>query len=340
MKLFILFLFLSFSTVAQYISGYAPFINEAELAICDSSYTKALKAYQTAFSAVDTPFSSDYENAAKCAFLTFDSGLGKFYLRKLVARGYTVAQFENDVQGLLFREALQDPIFKKELQEEYKNYSKRYFASLGMSQNKELMHHWMKYNRWLNEPQKVDSLIVTKKFFADFLKKEWEVGFPKKDDVLKNLLFVEYLKDTTIEFKTPKDFEKKIIIAVDEGRLSGEDAYQILKNRYSSFLQLSDFLFIKVSYNPYLCPDKEKLENKIDKWLINNKLIASGEGQKIDKLRTKIGYESLKDELRKRQFSMQCNDEGNFDLRCPRNYTHYPTSCQELHFLVNELEVF
>jgi hypothetical protein len=37
---------------------------------------------------------------------------------------------------------------------------------------------------------------------------------------------------------------------------------------------------------------------------------------------------------------MICNDECNFDLRCPRQYTQYPTTCEEAKELLTGMRFF
>ncbi|WP_259015620.1 hypothetical protein [Emticicia fluvialis] len=81
---------------ADFTRVYYPIINEAELAIVDTSYYEALQFYNEAFANVQRPFAKDYYNAAICATMVGKMPLVFEYLEKIVEKGYKVANFRKD----------------------------------------------------------------------------------------------------------------------------------------------------------------------------------------------------------------------------------------------------
>lgn len=337
-KITLLFL-ISFTSFGQYLKSYYPLINEAELAIVDSNYHKALTLYRTAFSAVEKPQSADYENAAKCAFLTFEEASGKYYLRKMANDGYSENYLKSDVQHLLFRDAFADAAFAKDMKSRYNdfiiNQQKAYKKDstitdlLGKLWKRSILEKGTKNKA---EIERINQL------FSDFLTARWKIGVDFTDQ-LENALVVQLLQDESVSFTTKK-LDKTLISAIDAGNLSPVDAYSILTVRGFDFLKKSERLLTKISVNAYVCDDKESIEKLLDKWLIDSNLFKGKDYHKINEIRMTIGHESLEDELKKRVHSMRCNDECNFDLRCPRNYIHYPTTCDETKKLIEGLDIF
>ncbi len=76
---------------------YHPIINEAELAIVDTSYYEALDFYKAAFANVQKPFAKDYYNAAICAAMVGKLPLTFEYLEKIVEKGYPADSLRKDV---------------------------------------------------------------------------------------------------------------------------------------------------------------------------------------------------------------------------------------------------
>ncbi len=76
---------------------YHPIINEAELAIVDTSYYDALDFYKAAFANVKKPFAKDYYNAAICAAMVGKLPLTLEYLEKIVEKGYPTDSLRRDV---------------------------------------------------------------------------------------------------------------------------------------------------------------------------------------------------------------------------------------------------
>lgn len=97
-KLFWLLWFSGFISYAQtdFTRIYHPIINEAELAIVDTSYYEALEFYKEAFANVEKPFAKDYYNAAICATLIDKMPLAFDFLEKIVEKGYQVKNFRKD----------------------------------------------------------------------------------------------------------------------------------------------------------------------------------------------------------------------------------------------------
>ncbi len=339
MKTLILVLLTSFTAFGQYIEKYYPLINQAELAIVDSNYRQALTLYRTAFSQVETPHGEDYMNAAKCAFLVFDETSGKFYLRKLAGYGYTLDYLKSDVQNALFRDAFIDEAFTELFETKAKAYDDK--QNKEWANNKPLIEAFQKLNQKRElETDKSDNvaLEILNREFTEYLQQKWETGFDFSDR-FKGYLLLNLLQDKSIPF-SEKKLEKVLITAVDAGNLSPRDAYEVLAFRKYDFLNASERLLTKISVNPFVCEDKKTIEPMVDKWLTDNQLITSKTGQKINEIRKRFGQESLEDELKKRIHSMICNDECNFDLRCPRQHTQYPTTCEETKELLSGMELF
>lgn len=339
MKALLLLLFTSFTVCGQYIERYYPLINQAELAIVDSNYQQALTYYRTAFANVESPHGSDYENAAKCAFLVFDETSGKFYLRKLASYGYDLDYLKSDVQNTLFRDAFTDVAFAELLAEKANEYYEK--QKVEFADDKYLNEMLRKfYQKSQLEEDKSDdvALEILNREFTEFLQKKWEVGFDFNNR-FEQYLLVYLLQDKSIPF-SEKKLEKVLISAVDNGSLSPDNACQILAVRKYDFLNASERLLTKISVNPFVCEDKEIIEPFVEKWLTDKELIASKTGQKIDEIRKQFAHESLQDELKKRIHSMICNDECNFDLRCPRQHTQYPTTCEKTKELLKGMELF
>ncbi|MDP5121520.1 MAG: hypothetical protein NWQ46_07995 [Spirosomaceae bacterium] len=339
MKTLLLLLLASCTASGQYIEKYYPLINQAELAIVDSNYQQAFTHYRTAFSNVERPRGTDYMNAAKCAFLVFDETSGKFYLRKLVGYGYNLEGLKSDVQQALFRDALNDVAFTELLEAKAKEYDEE--QNKEWANNKPLIETFRKLNRKRElETDKNDNVAmeILNREFTEYLQQKWEAGFDFSNR-FEQYLLVNLLQDESISF-SEKKLEKTLIAAVDAGNLSPEDAYGILAVRKYDFLNVSERLLTKVSVNPFVCEDKGTIEPFVDKWLTDKQLIASKTGQKIDEIRKQFAHESLTDELKKRIHSMICNDECNFDLRCPRQHTRYPTNCEQTKELLNGMELF
>ncbi|GAB3506216.1 hypothetical protein [Emticicia fontis] len=97
-KLLLLLFFYSSISYAQidFTRIYHPIINEAELAIVDTSYHEALAFYNEAFANVEKPFAKDYYNAAICATLVGKMPVAFDFLEKIVAKGYLVENFRKD----------------------------------------------------------------------------------------------------------------------------------------------------------------------------------------------------------------------------------------------------
>lgn len=339
MKTLLLILLASFSVCGQYIEKYYPLINQAELAIVDSNYRQAFTHYRTAFSNVERPRGTDYMNAAKCAFLIFDETSGKFYLRKLAGYGYDLGYLRSDVQQALFRDALTDVTFAELLEAKAKEYDGE--QNKEWANNKPLIETFRKLNRKRElETDKSDdvALEILNREFTEYLQQKWESGFDFGDRFQRHIL-LNLLQDESISF-SEKKLEKSLITAVDAGNLSPEDAYEVLAVRKYAFFNDSERLLTKISVNPFVCEDKEIIEPFVEKWLTDKQLIASKTGQKIDEIRKRFAHESLTDELKKRIHSMICNDECNFDLRCPRQHTQYPTTCEKTKELLKGMELF
>ena len=81
----------------DFIRIYHPIINEAELAIVDTSYYDALDFYKAAFANVRKPFAKDYYNAAICAAMVGKIPLTLEYLEKIVEKGYPADSLRKDV---------------------------------------------------------------------------------------------------------------------------------------------------------------------------------------------------------------------------------------------------
>lgn len=95
--LLLLFLYSSISYAqVDFTRVYHPIINEAELAIIDTSYYEALSFYNEAFANVEKPFAKDYYNAAVCATLVGKMPVAFDFLEKIVAKGYLVENFRKD----------------------------------------------------------------------------------------------------------------------------------------------------------------------------------------------------------------------------------------------------
>jgi hypothetical protein len=73
------------SNIVDFTKVYHPIINDAELALIDSSYVEALDLYAAAFQNVDKPFAKDFYNASICAFYANKQTLMFEYLTKLAA---------------------------------------------------------------------------------------------------------------------------------------------------------------------------------------------------------------------------------------------------------------
>lgn len=339
MKSIVLLLLTSFTASGQYIKDYYPLINQAELAIVDSNYREALVSYRKAFAAMKEPRGRDYENAAKCAFLIFDEIGGKFYLRKLANYGFSEEYLKNDRQHLLFRPAFDDVTFSEEMKARYDDSVKK--QNEEFSQKSQLNGLFAKLNKKVKLQQsKNDSaaLDTLNREFSDFLIAKEKAGWILSDRY-ENYVVLYLLRDETVKFESKK-LEKALVAAVDSGYVDPEEAYSVLTTRQYDFLAQSDRLLIQVSVNPFVCEDKESIEPKLEKWLTDKALLGSKTAQKINKIRAGIGYESLEDEFKKRIHSMTCNDEGNFDLRCPRQHTYYPTTCEKTKELLNGMEVY
>lgn len=76
---------------------YHPIINEAELAIVDTSYYEALDFYKEAFANVKKPFAKDYYNAAICAAMVGKMPTVFDYLEKIIEKGYPSDSLRKDV---------------------------------------------------------------------------------------------------------------------------------------------------------------------------------------------------------------------------------------------------
>ena len=339
MKTLLLLLFTSFSVCGQYIEKYYPLINQAELAIVDSNYQKALMLYRTAFANVEKPRGTDYMNAAKCSFLVFDETSGKFYLRKLAGYGYNLGYLKSDAQQTLFRDALTDIPFAELLDAKAKAYYEKQNAELAEDKYMTEMLRKFQQKRQSERDKNDDvALEILNREFAEFLQQEWEQKFDFSNRYERYLL-VNLLQDESIEF-SEKKLEKILIENIDKGYVSPSEVYEILSVRKYDYLNQSERLLTKISVNPFVCEDKETIEPMVDKWLTDKDLITSKAGKKIDEIRKKFAHESLQDELKKRIHSMICNDECNFDLRCPRQHTQYPTTCEKTKALLKGMTLF
>jgi hypothetical protein len=339
MKILLLLLLTSFSVCGQYIEKYYPLINKAELAIVDSNYQEALTLYRTAFANVEKSRGTDYMNAAKCSFLIFDETSGKFYLRKLAGYGYDLSYLRTDVQQALFRDVLTDVTFAELLETKSKEYDKKQKEEL--TNDKSTMEMLRKlYQKGELERDKSDkvALEILNREFTEYLQQKWEAGFGFSNRFERHIL-LSLLQDKSIPF-SEKKLEKTLIAAVDKGGLSPDDAYQVLAVRKYDFLNASERLLTKISVNPFVCEDKEVIEPMVDKWLTDKELITSKKGREINEIRSRFAHESLEDELKKRIHSMICNDECNFDLRCPRQHTQYPTTCKKAEELLSGMKFF
>lgn len=339
MKTLLLILLTSLTVCGQYTEKYYPLINEAELAIVDSNYQQALTLYRTAFANVKAPRGTDYMNAAKCSFLVFDETSGKFYLRKLAGYGYNLGYLKTDVQQALFRDALTDIPFAELLDAKAKEYYTKQNEELAADKYmSELLRKYQQKRQLEHDKKDEIELEILNREFTEFLQQQWESGF-NFGNRFERYLLVNLLQDESIPF-SEKKLEKSLIAAVDNGGLSPREAYGILSLREYDFLNKSERLLTKISVNPFVCEDKESIEPMVDKWLTDKQLIASKTGRKIDEIRAKIAHESLTDEFKKRIHSMICNDECNFDLRCPRQHTQYPTNCEQTKTLLQGMELF
>lgn len=339
MKILLLFLLASCTACGQYIEKYYPLINQAELAIVDSNYQQALTLYRTAFANVEAPRGTDYTNAAKCAFLVFDDTSGKFYLRKLAGYGYNLGYLKSDVQQALFRGALTDVPFAELLDAKAKEYYAKQNEELAENKYMSDLLHKFQQKRQLERDKKDDvELEILNREFTEFLQQKWETGFDFSNRFERYLL-VNLLQDESIAF-SEKKLEKTLIAAIDKGHVSPSEVNEILAVRKYDFLNTSERLLTKVSVNPFVCEDMEVIEPMVDKWLTDKDLITSKAGKKIDEIRKQFAHESLQDELKKRIHSMICNDECNFDLRCPQQHTQYPTTCEQTKELLRGMVLF
>jgi hypothetical protein len=73
--------------------GYYKIINQAELAIVDDNYKKALKLYKRAFAAVEYPFAIDYDNALLCSLDANNLAYALEMCRKLALKGVEKTYF-------------------------------------------------------------------------------------------------------------------------------------------------------------------------------------------------------------------------------------------------------
>jgi|GEM_PF-7014354 hypothetical protein len=339
MKTLLFVLLTSFSVCGQYIEKYYPLINKAELAIVDSNYQEALTLYRTAFANVEKPRGTDYTNAAKCSFLIFDETSGKFYLRKLAGYGYNLGYLRTDVQQALFRDALTDVTFAELLEAKSKEYDEKQKEEL--SNDKFTMEMLRKlYQKDELERDRNDkiALEILNRELTEYLQQKWEAGLHFSNRFERHIL-LSLLQDKSIPF-SEKKLEKTLIAALDKGGLSPDDTYQVLATRKYDFLNVSERLLTKISVNPYVCEDKESIEQSVGKWLTDEELIDSKRGRQVNEIRSRFAHESLEDELKKRIHSMVCNDECNFDLRCPRQQTQYPTTCERAKELLSGMEFF
>lgn len=340
MKTLLFVLLTSFAAFGQYLEKYYPLINEAELAIVDSNYQQALTLYRTAFSHVDTPHGADYMNAAKCAFLIFDETAGTFYLKKLAGYGYSPDYLKTDVQNALFRDVLSKNTALVELLEVR---ATNFFTKQNnvLEANKPLVQCLQKLKQKAElelQHENQAEIELLNRELANFLQAKWQMGFDFSNQVERYVL-LSLLQDKRILF-SEKKLEQILIKAVDDGYLNPQEVGNILAVRKYDFLLRSERLLTKISVNPFVCDNKETIGPLVDKWLTDKELIASKTGQKINKVRKRFGQESLADELKKRVHSMICNDECNFDLRCPRQHTQYPTNCEETKALLQGMAVF
>lgn len=95
LPLLILYSSISYAQI-DFTRVYHPIINEAELAIVDTSYHEALSFYNEAFANVEKPFAKDYYNAAICATLIGKMPVVFDFLEKIVAKGYKIENFRKD----------------------------------------------------------------------------------------------------------------------------------------------------------------------------------------------------------------------------------------------------
>lgn len=282
--------FTSFRIKAQELAKkYYHFTNQAELAIIDSAYSKALSNYESAFAVANKGFAKDYYNASICALYVKDKSKTKEYINVLLKKGIDTSYIS---QQDVFLKFCQSKMWKK-IKANYQRPIKDsvYIHTLdSLAKVDQLFRVSWNYNEIYGDTvRKIDS--VNAHYLIKLINKK---GFPTSEKVGIDRPHTLY---------PSRDFSLIAIHSIQLGYLEIlpilKEAYENLDFHIYAYVGLEDMSEISTDYGSEVLIKHSRGE----KWRM--RILPEEELRRRNENRAKIGMETWEEYSRKVIFSLK-----------------------------------
>ncbi|AYQ34382.1 hypothetical protein [Runella sp. SP2] len=296
-----------YSCFGQNSLEYYSKINEAELAILDSNYSKSCSYYRDAFKINNSSFAKDYYNAAIVAAYVKDTNLIIHCFSQLARKGVCLSYLKKQHSWSLFKENYDLSYFEKiqfqKFREDYLKstnfYLKRKLDNIYETNQDILLKNYPdSHQRHINNINELDSLIRVFGFPSEEL-----IGVGDSLEVSPMYLYSIYNLDTQ-GYKNNIFFDllKKATI---HGKIHpGVSSFYL--SLLNPLFELEKTAVYKIVTSDTLIMSQDDYKSKINKWVYP--IYPENYLQKINKNRQEIGWEDFLTYQRKVIYNLKNNN--------------------------------